>query len=220
MPLTSTVTSTGAAASTATTTKATGALTAQEQSDRFMKLLVAQLNNQDPMNPMDNAQMTSQIAQINTVSGIQQLNDSIKSMSTQFSAMQVMQSSSMIGRSVLAEGNTLSPSTAGKAQGAFELAGDADKVTVQVYSPGGQLLSTQNLGAQASGRHSFEWDASQYTGSGTPTFKVSATSAGNVVDSTTLARDTVTSVNSTADGLTVSLAGGSTVKYSAIKTIL
>ena len=42
--------------------------------DRFLKLLVAQLNNQDPMTPMDNAQMTSQIAQINTVTGIQQLN--------------------------------------------------------------------------------------------------------------------------------------------------
>lgn len=42
--------------------------------DRFLKLLVAQLNNQDPMNPLDNAQMTSQIAQINTVTGIQQLN--------------------------------------------------------------------------------------------------------------------------------------------------
>jgi flagellar basal-body rod modification protein FlgD len=46
--------------------------------DRFLKLLVAQLNNQDPMNPMDNAQMTSQMAQISTVTGIQQVNQAIK----------------------------------------------------------------------------------------------------------------------------------------------
>ena len=54
--------------------------------DRFLKLLVAQLNNQDPMNPMDNAQMTSQMAQINTVTGIQQLNKTMESMAGQFTA--------------------------------------------------------------------------------------------------------------------------------------
>ena len=81
---------------------------AEKSQDRFLKLLVAQLNNQDPMNPMDNAQMTSQMAQINTVTGIQQLNDTMKSMATQFSAMQMLQGASMVGRDVLIEGNSLS----------------------------------------------------------------------------------------------------------------
>ena len=57
-----------------------------------LSYLVAQLNNQDPMNPMDNAQMTSQIAQINTVSGIQQLNETMKSHGVSNStSMQVLQ---------------------------------------------------------------------------------------------------------------------------------
>ena len=73
--------------------------------DRFLKLLVAQLNNQDPMNPMDNAQMTSQMAQINTVSGIQELNATMKSMATQFQSC-VMQGASMIGHDVLLKSNT------------------------------------------------------------------------------------------------------------------
>src|SRR5574343_277071 len=47
---------------------------ATEQSDRFLKLLVAQMSNQDPLNPMDNAQLTSQMAQISTVSGLEKLN--------------------------------------------------------------------------------------------------------------------------------------------------
>jgi Flagellar hook capping protein len=64
--------------------------------DRFLKLLVAQLNNQDPMNPMDNAQMTSQIAQINTVTGIQQLNDTVAGLVNQFSAQQMLQGSAMV----------------------------------------------------------------------------------------------------------------------------
>lgn len=219
MPLTSSTTVANTDPTAATKAK-NATTTAQEQTDRFMKLLVAQLNNQDPMNPMDNAQMTSQIAQINTVSGIQQLNDSINSMSGQFSSMQVMQGSSMIGRQVLADGDSLPLDAKGVGQGAFDLAGDASQVTVQVYSPGGQLLSTETLGAQSSGRHTFSWDGSQYSGKGTPVFKVSASNNGTLVDATTLTRDTVTSVNAGTNGLTVSLAGGATVKYDAIKTIL
>jgi flagellar basal-body rod modification protein FlgD len=76
--------------------------------DRFLKLLVAQLNNQDPMNPMDNAQMTSQMAQINTVSGIQTLNETVKSLSSQFTSLQVLQGASMVGRGVMVDGNSLS----------------------------------------------------------------------------------------------------------------
>ena len=63
----------------------------QAAQDRFLKLMVAQLSNQDPLNPMDNAELTSQMAQINTVSGIQQLNATLSSMSTQFSGLQALQ---------------------------------------------------------------------------------------------------------------------------------
>ena len=69
---------------------------------------MAQLNNQDPMNPLDNAQMTSQMAQINTVTGIQQLNQTMASMAAQFnSLLQVMQGTALVGRSVLTEGSTV-----------------------------------------------------------------------------------------------------------------
>ena len=97
--------------STATASPSAQAATdANASQDRFLKLLVAQLNNQDPMNPMDNAQMTSQMAQINTVTGIQQVNETLKSMAEQFSGMQVLQGSSMVGHNVLVQGNTLTRS--------------------------------------------------------------------------------------------------------------
>ena len=100
-------------ASTATTgttssSTATAATSTTATQDRFMTLLVAQLKNQDPMSPMDNAQMTSQMAQINTVTGIQQVNDTLKSMATQFTSLQVLQGSSMVGHNVLVASNTLS----------------------------------------------------------------------------------------------------------------
>ena len=75
--------------------------------DRFLKLLVAQMQNQDPLNPMDNAQVTSQMAQINTVNGIQQLNTTVQGLTTQFTQMQALQGASLVGHDVIVPGNKL-----------------------------------------------------------------------------------------------------------------
>ena len=209
-------------ASTLTGTAST-AKTAQSDAtasqDRFLKLLVAQLNNQDPMNPMDNAQMTSQMAQINTVTGIQQLNETMKSIGTQFNSMQVLQGASLIGHDVLVNGNTLAVD-AGAAKGAIDLPSNADKVTVQILSPGGQLLDTLNMGAMTAGRHDFQWDASNYTGSGSPTFKVTATNGTQAVSATSLVRDTIVSIGNTGTAMSVQLKGRDPVAYDTIQAIL
>ncbi len=197
----------------------TAASDANVSQDRFLKLLVAQLNNQDPMNPMDNAQMTSQMAQINTVTGIQQVNETLKSMADQFTSLQVLQGTSMVGHGVLVASNTLTRN-AGVASGALDLAGKADAVRVEILSPGGQVLDTLNLGALGAGRHSFDWDASNYKGTGEPSYRVTATLGGNPVDSTALARDTVTSVGSDNGAMTVQLQGRAAVGYSSVKAIL
>ena len=212
------VSSTTAAASSSTL--ASASTSAQDQSDRFLKLLVAQLNNQDPMNPMDNSQMTSQIAQINTVSGIQQLNDSIKSMSSQYTSMQVMQGASMIGHQVLATGNTMSVN-AGVGTAAFNLDGDAASVKVQVLSPSGQVIDQLDLGAMTAGSHNFQWNASKYTASGTPTFSVAAKQGATAVTATPLVRDTIASVGTdSSNAMSLLLKSGSSIKYDTIKSIL
>ena len=213
-------TATSALATSSTTPGAsTTATDSTASQDRFLKLLVAQLNNQDPMNPMDNAQMTSQMAQINTVTGIQQVNDTLKSMATQFTSMQVLQGSSMVGHNVLVESNTLTRN-AGVATGAIDLASKADSVKVEILSPGGQVLDSFDLGAQEAGRQSFDWDSSTYQGSGEPSFRVTATLAGAAVTSTALASDKVVSVGSENGAMTVQLQGRAAVAYSTIKAIL
>ena len=212
---TSSVTSSTATASSSTT----AASDANASQDRFLKLLVAQLNNQDPMNPMDNAQMTSQMAQINTVTGIEKVNDTLKSMATQFTSMQVLQGSSMVGHNVLVESNTLTNKD-GVASGAIDFAGKAEAVKVEILSPGGQVLDTLNLGAQDAGRHFFNWDSSSYKETGSPTFRVTATLGGQAIGTTALARDTVVSVGSESGAMTVQLEGRSAVAYDSIKAIL
>jgi len=193
---------------------------AQETSDRFMKLLVAQLNNQDPTNPMDSSQMTSQLAQINTASGIQTLNESIKAMSAQFTSLQVLQGASMIGREVLTNGNTLSMNN-GVARGALDLSGNADKVTVQVFSPGGQPLDTLNLGTMTAGRHGFDWTPpASYNGVANPTFKVTASQGAKPVAVTPLSRNFVESVSTASGALSLTLRDGTSVTYDGIQAIL
>ena len=192
---------------------------AASSEDRFLKLLVAQLSNQDPMNPMDNAQMTSQMAQISTVSGVQQVNQTLKSLATQLSAMQMLQSGSLVGRSVLLEGASLVPDN-GTAGGAFDLATRADNVKIDILSAGGQVVDTIDLGAQAAGRRMFEWDASRYPGVVNPTYRVNASLGSNSVSATPLVRDKVVSVSSDNGAMFIQLGGHGSVAYDTVKAIL
>ncbi len=216
-PTTSSTASTAATSSSTTASNSAADMNAAQ--DRFLKLLVAQLNNQDPMNPVDNAQMTSQMAQINTVTGIQQVNDTLKSMAEQFTAMQVLQGSSMVGHDVLIDGNTLTVNN-NTASGAIDLAGRAESVKVDILSPSGQVIDTLNLGALEAGRNNFNWDASAYTYSGNPSYRVTATLGGQTIANTAMARATVSSVSSDATGMKVQLQGRPDVAYSSVKAIL
>ena len=193
--------------------------TSAASEDRFLKLLVAQLSNQDPMNPMDNAQMTSQMAQISTVSSVQQVNDTLKSLATQFTSMQMLQGGSLVGRNVLVAGTKLSPDN-GVAGGAVDLDTKADSVKIEVLSAGGQVVDSFNLGAQDAGRHAFDWDASTHPGIGTPSYRVTATLAGNKVTATPLVRDKVVSVSSDNGVMNMQLKGQGSVAYDTVKAIL
>jgi len=189
--------------------------------DRFLKLLVAQLNNQDPMNPLDNAQMTSQMAQINTVTGLQTLNLTMQTMAEQFTTMQQIQGISMIGRSVLTEGNHLTVDEQGAAKGAFVLGGSASDVKVEVVTPGGVVVDTVDMGAQAKGRHDFEWDSSKYSGSTSDLrFRIVATDKEGAVASMPLMQSQVMATGSSAGALTLTLANGEVVSYANVLGVL
>jgi len=194
-----TVSATNSIVADATNTKSapTATDTMNEAQDRFLKLLVAQMQNQDPMNPTDNAQVTTQMAQISTVTGIEKLNQTMASLSTAYAASQTMQSASMIGHSVLAEGDTMQLS-GGKAIAGVELAEAADRVEISVYDSGGTLVSTNKLGGRDAGNFAFQWDGKKDDGTtakdGLYYFAVTATHCGEKVDSTSLAVGKVDSV--------------------------
>src|SRR5688572_18744464 len=134
-----------------------GAKSAADIQDRFLTLLVTQLKNQDPLSPMDNAQITSQLSQISTVSGIDKLNETVSGLATALAASQTMTSVSMIGRQVLSPGSSLTLADK-RAAAALELAGPADRVSVSVLGPAGDVVRRLELGPSGAGLRSFTWD--------------------------------------------------------------
>ena len=200
------------------TTDSTSAADQAGSQDRFLKLLVTQLQNQDPLSPMDNAELTSQIAQINTVTGISTLNSSVQSLSTQFLQMQSLQGAALIGKDVIVAGNKLDIAD-GVAQGGFELTSAADAVKVEVMSPAGRVLDTLNLGAQSSGMHSFDWASGSYDNTSNLTFKVTATSGSTTLTTTALMRDKVTAVSTSGNQLVLDLERAGSVAYTDVKAL-
>jgi len=190
---------------------------AKATSERFLKLLVAQMQNQDPLSPMDNAQVTSQMAQINTVSGIEKLNLTVQGLSSQFAQLQAVQGVSLVGHDVVVPGNTLQVGDDGTAQAGYELTGPADQVKVEILAPSGKVVDTLNLGAQTNGVHSFEWLAGANASMTGMRFRVTATSGSVNTAATTLVRDKVAAVSTANSVFSLELVNAGTVPYSSIK---
>ncbi|HSQ03480.1 MAG TPA: flagellar hook capping FlgD N-terminal domain-containing protein, partial [Burkholderiales bacterium] len=125
--------------------------------NRFLTLLVTQLKNQDPLNPMDNAQLTTQLAQISTVEGIDKLNVTLQSLAASFALTQSLQATGMIGHDALVPGSTLALAS-GKAVAGIELAQPADKVIVTISDADGNVRERVDLGPRPAGVSAFEWD--------------------------------------------------------------
>jgi flagellar basal-body rod modification protein FlgD len=195
------------------------AATAKEASERFLTLLVTQLQNQDPMNPVDNAQMTSQMAQISTVSGIEKLNTTVDKLNGQFVQMQAVQGAGLIGKDVLIAGDKLSV-VDGTPQATFDLGSAASRVKVEVLSPAGRLVDTINLATTPAGRHDVEWPAGKdLPDAGSYRFRVTAMTGTTTLETTSLMRDKVDAVNTGGTSLTVELERSGRVAYNQITAL-
>jgi flagellar basal-body rod modification protein FlgD len=190
--------------------------------DDFLKLLVTQMKYQDPMNPMDSAQMTSQIAQLNTVEGINQLNATVTSLQASLMASQSMQAASLIGKTVLADGNSINLIN-GSASLSMRLEGAAESVVVDVINASGRIIKTADLGANAAGIKSFTWDGSTNEGGVAPngqyTFQVNAKKLNQAVTATPLTQATVGGVELTSAGPQLSLNNGTNIAMSTVRGV-
>lgn len=185
---------------------------AGEIESRFLALLVAQLKNQDPTAPMDNAQITSQMAQLNTVSGIQNLNKTVEGLGEVIAAGQFSQAISLLDKTVLLKGDQFTLTDKG-AIGQFKADGNVDPTVVQISDKLGNVIREIPKGRVGRGMHEFVWDGRDAAGKAMPLgqykFEVKGMSAGEEVKLDALTFDQISSVdNNGAKGFSISTATG------------
>jgi flagellar basal-body rod modification protein FlgD len=203
------------------------------QTNKFMTLLVTQLKNQDPLNPMDNAQLTSQLAQLSTVTGINKLNDTLTALQGNYQNTEALSATNLIGKGVLIEGSKAQLSGGSSVFG-VELGTAADNVQVLITDKNGKTVQTMDLGAQPAGVLPIAWngvpDPTNLDSSGKPVvladgtynLTIKATQGGKpLTDANTLSLDSVASVTTNAkDGVKLNLPSKGMVSLSAIKQVL
>ena len=214
-----------------TSTSATAAASASTtlgQAD-FLKLMTAQMKNQDPFNPVDNTQMVAQMAQFSSLAGISEMSSTLKGISDKLGTTSVADASSYIGKTVLTAGDTAygrstPDGSGGGIAGAVELAGAASDVRVTIEGPDGQVLNQIALGARPAGTVAYDWDgktpAGADAGAGPFRVTVSAQNKGAAVGATGLVWAPVQSVSVPPKGSpTLNVAGIGTVPTTAIRQI-
>jgi flagellar basal-body rod modification protein FlgD len=206
----------------------------EADTNKFLTLLVTQLKNQDPMNPLDNAQITSQLAQLSTVTGVNKLNTTLESLKSSYQSSEAVQAANMIGHGVLVDGNFINLQ-GGKSILGVELESAADSVQVIITDPKtGKDVQAIDLGASPAGIVPVLWDGvvdpKNVGADGKPivlkdgkyTFRVVAMKSGEELkDAKPLSFDSVASVSTNAkDGVKLNLPNKGIVTMADIKQIL
>lgn len=125
--------------------------------DVFMKLMVTQMQNQNPLDPQDGSEFVAQLAQFSSVEALDKLNKTTSSMASAFQSGQALQASSMVGRTVKVEGNKANFEAGRTVQGTISLESSTSNVQINVYNAAGELVDKKDMGEKAAGDVAFEW---------------------------------------------------------------
>lgn len=205
--------------------KADGGTTAADTEDRFLKLLVAQMRNQDPLNPLDNAQVTTQLAQINTVRGIETLNTSVGKLVERGTTSSPLDAVGMLGRQVLVPGDRVDRSDGdGASRLGFELPSGGRRALAEVLDPAGHVVFSRIIDSPTAGLNQFDWDGGDGQGgkvpAGTYRLRVSASNGTSAIEVAPMASARVIGISQASDGVRLELAGRQGVAASSVKVIL
>lgn len=190
----------------------------------FLKLMVTQLNNQDPFKPMENGDFLGQIAQFGSVTGLEQLNKNFESLAASITSGQALQAGSLVGREVLAPVDTGYLMPGGSLRGQVRLDQSSPQVNVRINDQYGQLVRELPLGSASPGSLNFNWDGIDNAGNAAPpglySVQVEAIQNDRTVDLQTQLFSRVESVNlSGYNGLTLNLEGLGPISFNNVQQI-
>lgn len=217
-----TVSATSSALTAAATTSQSAA---KETEDRFLTMLITQLKNQDPLNPMENAEITSQMAQLSTVQGITDLNNTLMALSGQMDMTQSMQAAALVGKEVLVPGDKIALGNGVATTFGVDVVSPAANVKVTIVDGAGQPVRTLDLGMQEIGVASLQWDGLNDSGTAVPDGAYYATVAAVDAEGVAVTAGTVTSgvvkgVSYAASGLQLDLGLAGNVGLYDIRKVL
>ncbi len=194
--------------------------------NEFLKLLVTQLNNQDPLSPQENGEFIAQLAQFSTVEGIENLNGSMDTLVSGYQSSQALQASSLVGRSVIVPTTNAMLQDEDGIKGQLALTSTSPNVFINVYNDRGSLVSTMNLGAKEAGMLDFKWDGKDAAGNALPAgkykFEAMASVEGENKQVATLLPANVDSVSlgmGSGGGMVLNLAGLGSINFSDVLSI-
>ena len=200
--------------------------------DVFLKLMVTQMKNQNPLDPQDNSEFVAQLAQFSSVEGIDNLNTTMEDFTSSFgstmsslASSQALQASSMVGRTVKVETDQSYLSEDGEIAGTIVLPADASAVKMLIANADGELVRQIDLGAMDAGEQEFSWDGCDEQGDhldeGQYQFAVLATVEGENYQLGTILSANVDSVTVSASGaMSLNVAGVGSVAISDVREIL
>ena len=194
--------------------------------DEFLELMVAQIQNQDPFQPMQNGEFIAQMAQFATVDGISEMRGSMASLNDTMTASQALSASALVGRGVLAPGRELNLDGTGPVGLSVLADANASSVTLDVFDASGALVARKDLAPSGDGVTRYVWDARAADGSmlpaGTYRMQAQATVAGQTLAAeTAVARriDSVT-IGAKAGDLRLNLDDGAVMNFNDAREFL
>ncbi|MES9995796.1 flagellar hook capping FlgD N-terminal domain-containing protein [Desulfovibrio aminophilus] len=205
-----------ASSTTTTTAMESSSSTTSLTSEDFLTLLLAEIQYQDPTEPMDNAEMVSQLTGYSQLDQLTSINEQLTDLTDSLTSVTASNSLDYIGKTVVAEGSTISKANGVVSSLGFTLDEDAASVTVNVYNSTGDIMTTETLSDLAEGSYTYQWDGLDTDGDDADDgiYSVIFTaldSSGASVSSSTTASGTVTGLTMTSDGVALTLSDGRSV---------
>ncbi len=191
--------------------------------EEFLQLMMTQLENQDPLKPMESGEFLGQLAQFGTVTGLGELQGSFDSLATSLVSDQALQAASLVGRSVLVESDSTFFSGESLVEGVVDLPVSSSNLQLNISDAAGQLVRQITLGPNPEGQVPFYWGGETDLGFSAPPgrYFVSAQyfDGTDMSNASTLVHAEVDSVTVGANGLSIQLRGLGPVPFSAVKEI-
>jgi len=193
--------------------------------DAFLRLLVTQLQHQDPLNPMDDKQFISQLAQFSSLEQMNNIAAGISQLTTQAASQDMLSAAAFMGKEVVAVGDSVAKENGAVSTVDFTLQGNAAEVQIFVYDSNANLVRTEKLSGRAAGTYSYVWDGKDDQGAALPDGRYRVTfaatdGAGTPVLVSTAVSGRVAAVERTDAGVTqLRLADGRTVALADVRTV-